>query len=91
MIDHCAVTVRFSAGIVAGSAGSHPVKVYPSLVGAAGAVTCAPYATVIGATVLAPSPVTNVIVYSFAVAVNSAVYSAFAVAATGSGVHPLNV
>ncbi len=35
---HVAVKVRLSAGIVAGIAASHPLKVYPSLLGFSGAV-----------------------------------------------------
>ena len=42
LIFHFAVMVRSSAGIVSGMALSHPSKVYPVRVGAAGAVTGAP-------------------------------------------------
>ena len=42
LIFHCAVTVIFSAGMVVGISVSQPIKVYPSLVGAAGAVIAVP-------------------------------------------------
>ena len=42
LISHCAVTVISSAGMVVGISLSQPIKVYPSLVGSAGAVIGVP-------------------------------------------------
>jgi hypothetical protein len=39
---HCAATVISVAGIVTGRLGVHPLNVYPSLVGAVGAVIAVP-------------------------------------------------
>ena len=60
-IFHEAVIVRSSAGIFAGIALSHPLKVYPVLVGSAGAVIAVPISCDIGA-IFEPPAVSNVIV-----------------------------
>ena len=52
---HCARTVRFEAGIVAGTAGDHPANMCPGRVGLAGAETAEPNGCVRDETALPPA------------------------------------
>lgn len=63
---HCATKSAHHNGIFDGNSGFHPLKLYPPLVGSAGAVRFALYFAVIGSTTLHPLEL-NVTVYLFLV------------------------